>query len=331
LSLVACGLALASATCASVFSETSAKKTSDWRRSVGLLVPVAMSVAILPTLLSVVDGRWHQPEATVSQLFAQMPDNPADGNYRTLFVGDNELLPISTNAVTNKVSYGVSDDGPVNIVSHWAPQRTAMNALADQALTALVNRQTVRIGRLMSPLAIRYIVVPLGDQPSQSSRLLIDSLSNQITYGGLKRIGRHPHRLQTINAQEKYELADTFCGNIVLIPGRINLSLSGIDGEYEHGYADYDFGYRAKKMGFDIQIIPGFLGTCSANPPLLGSWNFFNALKTLTSRKYLPIRSQIRFCKRHGGVEWPIYVIAPYLRAILKRKPYKSNRINAGF
>ena len=158
-----------------------------------------------------------------------------------------------------------------------------------------------------------------------------NSLSNQITYGGLKRIGRHPHRLQIINAQEKYELADTFCGNIVLIPGRINLSLSGIDGEYEHGYADYDFGYRAKKMGFDIQIIPGFLGTCSANPPLLSSWNFFNALKTLTSRKYLPIRSQIRFCKRHGGVEWPIYVIAPYLRAILKRKPYKSNRINAGF
>ena len=180
LSLVACGLALASATCASVFSETSAKKTSDWRRSVGLLVPVAISVAILPTLLGVVDGRWHQPNATVSQLFAQMPDNPADGNYRILFVGDNELLPISTNAVTNKVSYGVSDDGPVNIVSHWAPQRTAMNELADHALTALIDRQTVRVGRLMSSLAIRFIVVPLGDQPSQSSRLLIDSLSNQI-------------------------------------------------------------------------------------------------------------------------------------------------------
>ena len=180
LSLVACGLALASATCASVFSETSAKKTSDWRRSIGLLVPVAISVAILPSLLGVVDGRWHQPNATVSQLFAQMPDNPTDGNYRVLFVGDNELLPISTNAVTNKVSYGVSDDGPVNIVSHWAPQRTAMNELADHALNALIDRQTVRVGRLMSPMAIRFIVVPLGDQPSQSARLLVDSLSNQI-------------------------------------------------------------------------------------------------------------------------------------------------------
>lgn len=180
LSLVACGLALACATCASVFSETSAKKTSDWRRSVGLLVPIAISVAVLPTLLSVVDGRWHQPDSTVSQLLAQMPDNPKDGNYRTLFVGDNGLLPVSTNSITSKVSYGVSDDGPVNIISHWAPQRTTMNELADHALTALINRQTVRVGRLMSPLAIRFIVVPLGDEPSQSSNSLLDSLSNQI-------------------------------------------------------------------------------------------------------------------------------------------------------
>ena len=158
-----------------------------------------------------------------------------------------------------------------------------------------------------------------------------DPRSNQITYGGLKRIGRHPHRLQIINAQEKYELADTFCGNIVLIPSKINLSLSGIDGNYQHGYADYDFGYRAKKMGFNMQIIPGFLGTCLVNPPLLSSWNFLKYLKILTSKKYLPIRSQIRFCKRHGGPEWPIYVIAPYLRAILKIKPFRSNRTNAGF
>lgn len=158
-----------------------------------------------------------------------------------------------------------------------------------------------------------------------------DPRSNQITYGGLKRIGRHPHRLRIINAQEKYELADTFCGNIVLIPRRINLSLGGIDGDYEHGYADYDFGYRAKRIGFNIQIIPGFLGTCSINPPILSSGNFLNSLKILISKKYLPIRSQIRFCKRHGGPEWVIYVLAPYLRAILKLKPFKSTHIYEGF
>jgi hypothetical protein len=158
-----------------------------------------------------------------------------------------------------------------------------------------------------------------------------DVTSKHLTYGGLRRIGRHPFRVQLINAQEKYEEADTFCGNIVLIPRDINDRLGGIDGCYEHGYADYDFGYRAKKLGYDLRIIPGFLGTCSTNPPLLSSGNIFGGLKTLLSKKYLPIRSQIRFCKRHGGIEWPLYVLIPYLRAISNRKPFKSSQTTAAF
>ena len=180
LALVACGVALASATCASVFSETSTKKYSDWRRSVVILVPVALVIAVLPTLLNVADGRWHQPASTVSQLFTQMPDNPPEGNYRILFVGESDLLPVSTNAITNKISYGVSDDGPVNIISHWAPQYTTMNSSADRALKTLLDRHTVRLGRLVAPLAIRYVVVPLGFAPSDSATALVDSLSNQI-------------------------------------------------------------------------------------------------------------------------------------------------------
>ncbi len=180
LALVACGLGLAGATCTSIFSETALSKSSDWRRSVGLLVPVAIAVSVIPTLLSVVNGRWNQPYSTVSQLLAQLPDNPTVGNYRTLFVGDGEILPVSTNSVTNEISYGVSDDGPVSVVSYWAPQHTEMNTLADHALTALINNDTVRVGRLMSPLAIRYIVVPLGSQPTTSSLRLVDSLSNQL-------------------------------------------------------------------------------------------------------------------------------------------------------
>jgi GT2 family glycosyltransferase len=158
-----------------------------------------------------------------------------------------------------------------------------------------------------------------------------DPVSNLITYGGLNRIGRHPHRLKTITTHEKYESADTFCGNIVLIPSTINESLGGIDGKYEHGFADYDFGYRANKMGFDVRVIPGILGTCALNPPQLSGMSRLKSLKILRSRKYLPIRSQILFCKRHSGVTWPVYVISPYLRVFLKLKRFRSNRINAGF
>ena len=180
LAIVACGLALAVATCLSVFAETNLTRTSDWRRSLSLLVPIAIAMMIAPTLLSVTDGRWNQPETLVPQLLEQLPDNPKEGNYRTLYIGERDLLPVATNSVNSEISYGVADDGAVNFSSNWAPQETSMNLVAQRALKSLIADDTVRVGRLISPLAIRFIVVPLGDFPSSAALSLVESLSNQL-------------------------------------------------------------------------------------------------------------------------------------------------------
>ena len=180
LAIVACGLALAVATCLSVFAETNLNKASDWRRSLSLLMPLAIAMMIAPTLLSVTDGRWNQPETLVPQLLEQLPDNPKEGNYRTLYIGERDLLPVATNSVNSEISYGVADDGAVNFSSNWAPQETSMNFAAQRALTSLIADDTIRVGRLMSPLAIRFIVVPLGDSPSTAALNLVESLSNQL-------------------------------------------------------------------------------------------------------------------------------------------------------
>ena len=180
LAIVACGLALAVATCLSVFAETNLTRASDWRRSLSLLVPLAIAMMIAPTLLSVTDGRWNQPETLVPQLLEQLPDNPKEGNYRTLYIGERDLLPVATNSVNSEISYGVADDGAVNFSSNWAPQETSMNLVAQRALKSLIADDTVRVGRLISPLAIRFIVVPLGDLPSSAALSLVESLSNQL-------------------------------------------------------------------------------------------------------------------------------------------------------
>jgi hypothetical protein len=180
LAVVACGLALAVATCLSVFAETNLTKASDWRRSLSLLMPLAVAMMIAPTLLSVTDGRWNQPETVVPQLLEQLPDNPREGNYRTLYIGDRDLLPVATNSVNSEVAYGVADDGAVNFSSIWAPQDTSMNLAAQKALKSLVDNDTIRVGRLISPLAIRFLVVPLGDSPSVAASSLVESLSNQL-------------------------------------------------------------------------------------------------------------------------------------------------------
>jgi hypothetical protein len=143
-------------------------------------MPLAITMMIAPTLLSVTDGRWNQPETLVPQLLEQLPDNPKEGNYRTLYIGERDLLPVATNSVNSEISYGVADDGAVNFSSNWAPQETSMNLAAQRALTSLIADDTIRVGRLMSPLAIRFIVVPLGDSPSAAALNLVESLSNQL-------------------------------------------------------------------------------------------------------------------------------------------------------
>ena len=159
----------------------------------------------------------------------------------------------------------------------------------------------------------------------------IDPITREFTYGGLRRLGKHPHRMAKVHASNNFEAADTFCGNIVLIPKYINDVLGGIDGVFEHGYADYDFGLRATKLRIDIRVIPGSLGACSFNPnPYIGKTRR-EILSMMLSRKYLPIRSQIRYTKRHSGIEWPIYVIIPYLRSVLKIRNFRSKKTSAGF
>jgi GT2 family glycosyltransferase len=144
-----------------------------------------------------------------------------------------------------------------------------------------------------------------------------DSANVATTYGGLRRNGRHPLRFKEVEALSTYEPADTFHGNIVLIPSEINLSLKGIDGVFQHGFADHDFGLRATKSSFAITVIPGVLGKCDRNPnPLLGK-SRRESLQIILSVKFLPLKSQIRFCFRHGGPEWPIYAFSPYLKIIL--------------
>jgi len=180
LAMVACGLAIAVAVCVSVFVETNLSRESDWRRALALIVPVAIFMGVVPAALSVTDGRWNQPETTVASLLVQLPEQPREGNYRTLFVGDRELLPVSTNLINEKISYGVVDDGPLNIASIWAPQHTPMNASVEAAINSLLAQDTIRVGRLVSPLAIRYLVVPLGAESTVEARRLVDAMASQL-------------------------------------------------------------------------------------------------------------------------------------------------------
>ena len=148
--------------------------------SIGLL-------AIVPSLPHAASGDWGQPETTLAQLLTQLPKDPNDGDYRVAFVGESELLPLAPTALSAGLHYAVADDGEITLRDRWIPPRNDASTWLEQTLELVGSGSTVRAGRLLAPLAVRYVVVPLArvDEESASSaapivRTFVDGLANQL-------------------------------------------------------------------------------------------------------------------------------------------------------
>ncbi len=189
LSIVACGLALGAATLANImFDETTIRPNGLWK-SLGALSLVAASVGMVPAITGVVDGRWGQPETTLAQLLTQLPTNPASGDYNVVFVGRSEVLPMAGKTINDAIAFAVSDDGELTLRDHWMPISSSLDDSVGSAFNAVISDQTVRAGRLLAPLAIRYIVVPIVDggastveRPLPAPDGLLASLSAQLDF-----------------------------------------------------------------------------------------------------------------------------------------------------
>jgi GT2 family glycosyltransferase len=84
---------------------------------------------------------------------------------------------------------------------------------------------------------------------------------------------------------------------------------------------DTDYGLRARALGIPSYVAAGIVGHCSQNPlagsyldpslPLARRWQL------MRSRKGLPVRSWLHFCRRHGGRAWPLHFAWPYTKLVL--------------
>lgn len=161
--LVVVGLGLALGATALAAQVLDAGQQSRSLRAFGAVAMAATLVGITPAAVSAVDGRWDQPETTVAQLLAQIPSDPPEGDFATVFVGRRELLPLDGHRLIDSAYVGIADDGELTMRDRWQPHREALIGVADDALLAIARSQTVRGGKLLAPLAVRYVVVVQGD------------------------------------------------------------------------------------------------------------------------------------------------------------------------
>jgi len=149
---------------------------------------------------------------------------------------------------------------------------------------------------------------------------VVNSEENCVTYGGYIRTGG-PLSLK-LASESQYNAIDTFNGNVVLIPKNAFKTLGTIDDKFPHQYGDLDYGYRAKRQGFEIKATPSPVGICNENS-LSGTWKDTNLgkLKRISivhSTKFMPVRIRVTFCRRHGGMFWFFFVFSGYIKVYLR-------------
>ena len=184
---IAVGVALAAAVAVAALREDVLSGSFGWRQPLGLISTIAIVIGLVPGTLSVVNGRWEMPERTLVSVLGQLPANPAEGDYRVLWLGDPKAIPVGASTYQLGIGYAITDDDLFTVEDFWAGTPTTVEKDVAEALSQIADGLTLRGGRLLAPYGIRFVIVPLADgangtieNPLLPPHGLIDILDDQL-------------------------------------------------------------------------------------------------------------------------------------------------------
>ncbi len=130
-----------------------------WRQMAAGLGMLALVASMLPVLGAAGGGRWDLPPSGYSQAVSWMQRLPAAGAFRVLWIGDPRLVPGAAWPLSGGQAFVLGQNG--------VPDGTGLGAGADPGAAAAVgdavrlarSGDTVRLGRLLAPYGIRYVVL----------------------------------------------------------------------------------------------------------------------------------------------------------------------------
>lgn len=144
-----------------------------------------------------------------------------------------------------------------------------------------------------------------------------DPLTGRLSYGGSQLQGHNVWKSKPVYDENNYTRCDFANANILLVPKAVVEKIGILSDIYTHSLADYDYTLQAKKAGFGIILIPGFLGTCTDDHG--NNWKsqkttLSERVKYLKSPKGLAYHEYMKFIKLH----FPASYIAEFGKIWLK-------------
>jgi GT2 family glycosyltransferase len=143
-----------------------------WRQLASIVAGAALVVGALPTMLDAGNGRWYLPAGDLETTFGFLEEEPAGS--RVLWIGHPDVLPLPGHSLelpgddeptSDHVVYATSQDGLPGLTDGWPGAADGPTELIEDALVLAAEGETSRLGRLLAPMAVRYVVVPSASAP----------------------------------------------------------------------------------------------------------------------------------------------------------------------
>ncbi len=185
LTLAALGLALCVGITVSVFVDGIHSFRFGWRQPAAILGAFAIVLPALAFTADVFDGRWDAPASGWAKDLTFTESSASKGEFRMLWAGDPAALPLDPVVLRDGTGYVLTRNGPGDVTEQWrAPEHDADHVI-DRALLLAAAGRTNRLGRMLAPMGVRYVVVPstqgrdggaAGDAPVALRRAMAQQL-----------------------------------------------------------------------------------------------------------------------------------------------------------
>jgi hypothetical protein len=212
----AAGLALAAAMGVAAFEQDLPGYRFGWRQIASGIAALAVALACVPVLGAAFDGRWSMPAGDDARALGFIDAQHETSAFRVLWLGDPSALPLGAFRLTDDLGYATTDSGTPRLEDLLVGSDDGATGLLADAIDLARTGQTARLGRLLAPMAIRYVVVPQRLAPAPF---------------GHERRGTPPGFITTLDAQLDLQPLDVPAGltvyeNEAFAPERAGLPLA---------------------------------------------------------------------------------------------------------
>lgn len=155
----AVGVALAIGLGAAAFERDLPSYRFGWRQGAVVLAAAAAAVGSLPVLVAAGSGRWDLPHIGYGEATTFMAARSPHGGFRVLWLADPRVLPGAGWSLLDGTAYALSGGGVPDATAVWATSDPGPATAVGQAVGEAQRGQTVRLGALLAPYAVRYVVL----------------------------------------------------------------------------------------------------------------------------------------------------------------------------